>query len=163
MEEIKMNVRNKQLDGSTEVSEVTLNEDNELESENSVEPNPNAGYTKAEADAKFEKKALDIYSDPTAQIDPNTKVITGISGLTFNQKVDIILERTSDNYIFGTGVYYEYSSDYNEIICTPLMSEVDNDNDAFITAILINKETNVCMFRNGDGMKNIVFSSLKIY
>lgn len=42
MEEIKMNVRNKQLDGSTEVSEVTFTDDNEVKSENSVIP-PSGG------------------------------------------------------------------------------------------------------------------------
>lgn len=46
MEEIKMEVRSKQLDGSTEVSKVTLNENNELESENSVEPSPTPSGTK---------------------------------------------------------------------------------------------------------------------
>lgn len=45
MEEIKMNVRNKQLDGSTEVSEVTFTDDNEVEAENSVEPAPGPGPT----------------------------------------------------------------------------------------------------------------------
>lgn len=123
---------------------------------------PNA-YTKTESDNKFDKKTLNIRTDSIAQIDPDTKVITGVSGLTVNQKVTIVLERTSDNLIFGTGIYYDYSSVYTEIICTPLMSEVNNDDDTFITAILINKETNVCMFRNGDNAKNIVFSSLRIY
>ena len=43
MEPIKIKVKNKQLDGSTEVSEVTFTDDNEVESENSVEPGPNPG------------------------------------------------------------------------------------------------------------------------
>ena len=45
MEKIKFKVKSKQLDGSTEVSDMTISDDNEVSSENSVEPAPGPGPT----------------------------------------------------------------------------------------------------------------------
>lgn len=109
----------------------------------------------------FEKTNVDI-DDAIATIDLDELKISSL--LQNGRKVNIILERNSDIYMFATGVYNEFSSSYDEILCTPLSVEVGETNK-FITRIVINKTTKVCTFfdETESEISSPLFQSIRIF